>query len=173
MYRPKQIVVFLSFILGLILFFVLGLIALNYYRLSEINTLKQEKESLISKSRQQALELSNKLREAEAALAVSYDKAKKDTDAQTLIFNKQRDTLLKRLQLAEARANSNLPQTTPTPGATETPSRNDLGELPNTIGEEDVQEAERADIIRTNLLLCYASYDRAKETIEQLHRNTQ
>lgn len=120
--------------------------------------------------KQSALALANAERDArekESVLRNKLDELKKDLDEKSVIYSDQRNALLKRLRRAEANAATNLlvSQTNTDTRLRETSSR-DIGvEIPGSIGEKDVQEALRADIIRENLIACYKQYDQIQQLI--------
>lgn len=91
---------------------------------------------------------------------------RKDVTNEVTITTNERDALLKRVRNAEAKARAaTVSQVGPATCAREAPP-SDLGtEVLATLGEEDVEEANRADTIRVHLIACYKQYDAAREAL--------
>lgn len=121
-----------------------------------------------SEAKQQAAEAlaeaTTKSRNQEAALAQAASQTRKDVDAQVTALTRQRDDLARRVRLSQEpsgqlRVSSWTPATTlggTVPGG-------DPPLVLGTIGEEDVDEAARADTLRTHYLACVEQYSKARE----------
>lgn len=110
-----------------------------------------------------------KNRKTENDLTVKAAETTKDTNEKTTIVYRDSDALLKRLRIAESNlATERLLSKTRTASSDgQTPIVGNGGEVPAEIGEEDVQEAQRADIIRIRLIACYKDYDDAREALSK------
>lgn len=108
-------------------------------------------------------------RTAEAGLGAAASEIRKETNDQVSALVTQRDSLRKRVRLAEARAAAAaiMPQAAAVAPARQAPSGVPRAELLAPIGEEDVVEADRADTIRLHLAACYRQYDKAREALNQ------
>ena len=112
------------------------------------------------------------LRALETKLQAASASNRKVTNEQARVFSDQRDALLERVRNAErSRADQvDMPSTSAATGAGQAAGRSDDTELLGSFGEEDVQEAYRADLIRLHLASCYRDYDRAKAALESLSK---
>lgn len=110
-----------------------------------------------------------KLRQTEQQLNATASEVRKETNEKVQSLIAQRNDLLRRVRLAEARAatNSLVSQATADPGTGETVSGDSGSELLGSLGTEDVEEAGRAEIIRNHLLACYKQYDSVRESLNQ------
>lgn len=105
-------------------------------------------------------------RNTEYDLTEQATQLRKQTNVQVQTLSAQRDGLLQRVRNAEARlAAAHVPGADPTTVDRQAPAGGDGAELLGTYGEEDVREAERADLIRLHLASCYRQYDRAQEAL--------
>lgn len=102
---------------------------------------------------------------SEQRIRESFDQIRKAKDEEIHVISSSRDSLVSRVRDAEARAKaiaSGLYGLPSTPNDSSSPS---LGErdsgtiLLGSLGEADVDEAYRADIIRKELNGCYAAYE--------------
>ena len=109
-------------------------------------------------------DLQTKYRNMESSLQRESNRYKEEKNEAISIATKQRNDLLKRLRIAEANARSrsatsNMSSSTGDSSNGEATRGSHIEELPQRIGAEDVAEAERAEVIRLNLLSCYRQYD--------------
>lgn len=108
-------------------------------------------------------------RETEIALGSKAADTRKETNEQIRNLTAQRDALLKRVLNAElnaAAAGVVSKATSATfPGAVAKGSHG--GELLGSLGQEDVEEALRADSIRLQLVACYRQYEAARKALSQ------
>lgn len=108
-------------------------------------------------------------RETENALGSKASETRKETNDQIRNLMAQRDGLLKRVLNAEldsaAAAVVSKAATATFPGAVATGSTG--GELLGSLGQEDVEEALRADTIRLQLVACYRQYEEARKALSQ------
>jgi len=113
-------------------------------------------------------ELEAKARATEQSLQTAAAEIREQTNATIRTLSFQRNDLAKRVRLAEARAH----HISPLPGSDSatSPGAAPLGdygsELLGSFGEEDVDEAYRADTIRLHLAACYRSYSEAREALK-------
>ena len=109
-------------------------------------------------------------RSAEAGLQAGAAEIRKETNDQVRSLAAHRDALVRRLRVAESNlATARLvSETTAAARAGQAAGGGGRPELPASIGEADVAEAERADVIRLHLAACYAQYDRAQEALKGL-----
>jgi len=107
------------------------------------------------------------IRQAEQKINSSVLEVRRETNEKVLSLVAQRNDLLKRVRLAEARVATNalVPRTTADSGTRETPSGDNQPELLGSIGTKDVEEAGRADLIRNQLIACYKQYDSVFEAL--------
>jgi len=106
-------------------------------------------------------------REKERSLQAAAEATRKEKDAAITASNAHRDALLKRVRHAKSAAYTCVPEATTDSGNAETGSSHSGGELLGTLGEEDVQEAHRANAIRAELMSCYRQYDDAREALKK------
>lgn len=118
---------------------------------------------------QKIADLQEQMRETETLMSRSVAVITEQKNAKFVAVVAERDALLKRVRLAEARAAAaaRVSQATGTPGDGQAPRLDIDAELLGTFGSEDVEEASRADIIRAGLLACYKQYDAAREALSQ------
>lgn len=105
----------------------------------------------------------------EAALTEAADTSRKELNVQVTALTHQRDDLARRVRLASADRSGELrlsaiPQT-PSLGGSADRSNESL--VLGSLGEADVDEAARADLIRTHYLACEAQYERARASLNQ------
>lgn len=109
-------------------------------------------------------------READQAIQKTATAIREETHAQILAANAVADDLRRRLRVASANAaTAALVSSATQVAATEQAGAgSDKPLVPAPIGEQDVDEAERADLIRVELLGCYRQYDAARSALEAL-----
>ena len=154
---------------------ILGaLLGVQTWRLHSAQISLAQAQSAIALERQQssdaAARLQAQIRLTEQSLNESATLARKQTDEQLQVFSLERDALVRRVRLAEARAAAALnrvPDTSTAPSIGSAPPGDSRAELLATIGEQDVVEAERADIIRIHLVACYNQYAEAREALNR------
>ncbi len=99
---------------------------------------------------------------------------REESNAQILAANAVADSLRERVRNARAEAFTRtysaavMPRSTTVAAAPETPVVSDEPVVLGTIGEQDVDEAERAETIRVELLGCYRQYDEARSRLEAM-----
>ena len=110
-----------------------------------------------------------KMRQTEQKLHTTASEIRKESNEKVQSLTAQRNDLLRRVRLAEARAatNSIVSRTTADSGARETLPGDSQPEFLGSLGTADVEEAGRAEIIRTQLLACYKQYDSVRESLNQ------
>lgn len=103
-------------------------------------------------------------RQAEQHLQAIADEERTKANEQIAISSRRADDLAARVRRAEANAaTARLVSTSAQAACTgQAPAGSDGAELLNSLGVEDVREAERADKIRIALGACYAQYDAAR-----------
>lgn len=103
-------------------------------------------------------------RQAEQHLQAVADQERIKANEQINTASRRADSLAIRVRSAEAAAATSrlVSSTTQTSCVGQAAARSDVSELLNSLGIEDVQEAERADKIRIALGACYARYDAAR-----------
>lgn len=114
-------------------------------------------------------EATAKARSTEAALTEAADTSRKELNVQVTTLTHQRDDLARRVRLASAGRSgelrlSALPQAPSIGGSTD---RSNESLVLGSLGEADVDEAARADLIRTHYLACKAQYERARASLNQ------
>jgi hypothetical protein len=111
----------------------------------------------------------SKNRKTEGDLVAKAADTRKDTNEKTTVVYRDSDALLKRLRIAESNlATERLMSKAGTIGSNgQASTGSNGGEVPTEIGEEDVQEAKRADLIRIGLTACYKQYDEAREALSK------
>lgn len=110
-----------------------------------------------------------KLRQIEQNLNTTAFEIRKESNEKVQSLVAQRDALLRRVRLAEAGAATSalVSRITTDPGNRETLSGDTQSELLGSLGTADVEEAVRAEIIRTELLACYKQYDSVRKSLNQ------
>jgi hypothetical protein len=108
-------------------------------------------------------------RETEIVLGSKAADTRKETNEQIRNLTVQRDALLRRVLNSELNAASVavVPKATTTPIVGKAAQGSDGRELLGSLGQEDVEEALRADTIRLQLAACYRQYDEAKKALSQ------
>lgn len=103
-------------------------------------------------------------RQAEQQLQVVADQERIKANEQINTASRRADALVVRVRNAEAAAATSrlVSAAIKTSCAGQAPARSDGPELLNSLGIEDVQEAERADKIRIALGACYTQYYEAR-----------
>lgn len=134
--------------------------------LNKVKLELSEQKALASKAVAMA---TTQARETEQVLSEKASSTKKETNDQIRNLTAQRDALLKRVLNAELDAASAAVVSKATsatfPGAVAKGSHG--GELLGSFGQEDVEEALRADSIRLQLAACYRQYEAAKKALSQ------
>lgn len=154
---------------------VLGFVLILLYVMSEVYQAgKQEVQQLWDQDRlswvTQRVASEKKLREMEADLARQAASLRESTDEKLRVLAAQRDDVARRLRIAEA-ARSGGQREPGVSGSAADPSAGSLAfgssvsQLPGSIGEPDVDEAYRADVLRLHLLACYSQYQRVEEAL--------
>lgn len=109
------------------------------------------------------------VREIESSLNEVVVETKKELSNEIDRSTAERNALLKRVRLAEASAATTdlgLPQTS-SASCNGTGIKRPAGtELLATLGEEDVEEAHRGDVLRSHLASCYRQYDEARKALK-------
>jgi len=125
--------------------------------------------ALATERREAAVRLAQEqaqVRKTENTLQASAAQTREQIHEATQSIAAERDALLDRVRLAEARAaKAALSRASAAAGNPPAPQGDDGGELLATIGFKDVAEAERADLIRTALLGCYRDYEAARAAL--------
>jgi hypothetical protein len=136
----------------------------------QISQLQLQHAQTIAKQSQDLAKAQAAARSAEAGLQAGAAGIRKETNDQVHSLAAHRDALVRRLRVAESNlATARLvSETTAAARAGQAAGGGGRPELPASIGEEDVAEAERADVIRLHLAACYAQYDRAQEALKGL-----
>lgn len=114
-------------------------------------------------------EATAKARSTEAALTEAANTSRKELNVQVTTLTHQRDDLARRVRLASAGRSGELrlpaiPQATSLGGSAD---RSNESLVLGSLGEADVDEAARADLIRTHYLSCEAQYERARASLNQ------
>ena len=150
---------------------LLGLLAMQTFRLhaSQLEVARMES-TLASERAAASAALAAKTAQArrtEQELQQAAHQTRKEKDDAIATLTAHRDALLKRLRDAQHAAGTRLPGT----AATASTGQAALGDggswLPAPLGEQDVDEAHRADVIRLALLACYRQYDAARQALSQ------
>ena len=145
--------------------------SLHSMKNTEIAKLKQQISDTATTQSKHLVVKNKEVRKTETSLNDGAAITRKETNDQVRAITRERDALLKRVRDAESRAKPSNPvvsQTSPATSDGEVATGDVGGEFLNQLGEEDVLEAERADVIRLHLKACYRDYDRAKEALEQM-----
>ena len=159
-----------AIVLGILLFLsIIGGLLNNSSKNKEIDSLKLTASQLEAKSARTSLNAQVEVRSTETELSNTAADIRKTTNEKINSLTSERDTLLHRVRSAEATARKlQLSKATST-GANGQASEGSAGtELLATIGEQDVEEANRADTIRLHLEACYRQYDGAKEALSRV-----
>lgn len=111
-------------------------------------------------------------RAVEQSLQDTAAQTRKEANHAVSVAVTERDSLLKRLRDAEAKLaqHRRVSEASPASIAGSGIKRDAGTELPATLGEEDVEEAYRADILRIELLSCYEHYERARQALKELDK---
>jgi hypothetical protein len=105
-------------------------------------------------------------RDKERSLQASANQSRKETDEALRLSTTRRDDLLKRLRNTKTATNHCVSEATTTTSNAATGSADPGSELLGSLGEEDVQEAGRAESIRLDLISCYRQYGDARKVLE-------
>lgn len=113
----------------------------------------------------------DRARKADQTIAAAVaDERKKANETQAALA-RQRDDLARRLREHATRAaTTDLSGPAAPAQAADAAAGPDRTIVPRTIGDDLVEEAYRADLIRVELQACYASYGAAQAAIESLNR---
>lgn len=133
----------------------------------KILTLTNQVTTMQKASAEKLAEAQAKVRKAEQSLQTQAAKSRQELQSYEQTLSRQRAGLLARVRAAEARARARVPQATATPSAGEASPGDPGVELLGTIGEEHVEEAVRADLIRKHLIECYRQYDYARSVLNE------
>lgn len=108
-----------------------------------------------------------KVEATEAALSDAATQTRKEIHDQTAALVLQRDALVGRLRVSQASrsVSTRVPETSATATLRGTLPGSDSTLFPGSFGETDVDEALRADIIRTHYLACEAQYELARTAL--------
>lgn len=113
------------------------------------------------------LEQAEKARQKEQALQAQIDINRKDANAKITAARATADDLRSRLRKPTKTPYSRAPAPSGLAGDSAAAGISHGAVVLGTLGEEDVSEAERAEVIRVELLACYASYDAARAATAQ------
>jgi len=131
--------------------------------------------ALATERREAAVRLAQEqaqVRKTENTLQASAAQTRNDIHAATFAITTERDALLNRVRLAEARAaKAALSRASAAAGTPEAGPVGDGTGLLATIGSADVDEAYRANLIRVALLGCYRDYDAAEAALKALQHD--
>lgn len=131
---------------------------------AKMATMAREYETERLRAQEQlALSVQNN-RQAEQHLQAIADNERTKANEQIAIYSRRADDLATRVRRAEANAATArlVSSSCKTSCTGQAPTGSDGAELLNSLGIEDVREAERADKIRIALGSCYAQYDAAR-----------
>jgi hypothetical protein len=104
-------------------------------------------------------------REKELSLQATADQTRKETNEAINLSATRRDVLLKRLRQSKPSANRCVSEATSATSTTYAGSAAVGSVFPGSLGEEDVQEASRGDLIRVELIACYRQYEDARKAL--------
>lgn len=111
-----------------------------------------------------------KVRTAEQKLQTDVDNARKETRDEINKLNTDRDALIKRLRQSQRGiiiGSAGVSGSAQAAGDGKAAGLDVATELLATLGEEDVDEASRADTIRIALNACYRQYEAARAVINR------
>ncbi len=120
---------------------------------------------------QRLVRITDQYRTTEQALATTAETERKTAHEDAADRDRRHADMSRRLLIAEANAATAalLPRPTPPAGAGARPAPGgDGAELPVTYGQEDVDEARRAEQIRSAYLSCRRQYNDARERLAAL-----
>lgn len=119
------------------------------------------------KAAEDLAEATAQARSTEAALTEAADTSRKELHAQVDSLTHQRDDLVRRVRLATTGRSGELRLPSPSPAASlgGPAFRSEEPLVLGSLGEADVDEAARADLIRTHYLACEAQYARARSAL--------
>lgn len=128
----------------------------------------------ISKEREDAAlalqKAEKRARDTEQSMQASAEQTRKDANHAVSVAGNERNDLLKRLRVAESKLKSVQLSESPAASSNGASLKRDAGaELPATLGEADVEEAYRADVLRIELQSCYKQYDDAREALRKAY----
>lgn len=157
-------------ILIIILAFSAALAGLNSYKNTQYNKLHTEYTQLKLKLSEDNTKAHVEVRSTETGLSNAAADDRKVLNDKVISITSERDALLKRVRYAEANlATARLSKDAAVTSTGSVAESSDGTELLNTIGEQDVEEASRADTIREHLLSCYRYVDRAEAALKGLN----
>ena len=134
----------------------------------ELTKLQLEFSQAKQKAALDLAEAMTKARSTEAALTEAADTSRKELNVQVTALTHQRDALARRVRFAATSSGelrlSTLPQAPSLGGSAD---RSNKSLVLGSLGEPDVEEAARADLIRTHYLACEAQYERARASLNQ------
>lgn len=157
-------------VLIIVLAFSAALAGLNSYKNTQYNKLHTEYTQLKLKLSEDNTKAHVEVRSTETVLSVDVAKERNNLNEKIQSLTSERNALLKRVRNAEANlATARLSKDATVTSTGSVAESSDGTELLNTIGEEDVEEASRADTIREHLLSCYRYVDRAEAALKSLN----
>lgn len=113
----------------------------------------------------------DRARKADQTIAAAVADERKKADETQAALARQRDDFARRLREYTAHSTrTDLPRTTAPAQAADAATGPDRTIVPRTTGDDLVDEAYRADLIRVELQACYASYEAARSAIETLSK---
>lgn len=125
-------------------------------------TTKTDHAIQVAAAESERLALSEQYRAAEQSLQATINQTRKDADAKITTARATADGLRERLRKYTTTSYGLMPPAGGLAGTGQAPGINHSTVVLGTLGAEDVSEAERAEVIRLDLLACYASYDAAR-----------
>jgi hypothetical protein len=161
----------------LVMAVLMGLVSVfQTYRLGAAKDAAAQATLELSEARRVAQEelakAQSQVRKVEEDLQTKAAEVRKETHDQISALGAQRDALLVRVRRAEAATTA--PVRMPEASSftcTGTLAPGDSGaELLGSIGQEDVEEASRADLLRIHLKSCYEHYENARKLLNVLNR---
>jgi hypothetical protein len=136
---------------------------------NELTVLEKQHVETIAEQQANLITAQENAQKAEQALQDYVNTEGRKKDEQVKAANAVAADMSRRLRLATEEARklaSQIREGSATAGTQGTVARSDDTLVPATIGQEDVDEATRADDIRLSLLECYNVYRKARKTID-------
>lgn len=149
-----------------------ALLGLQTVRLSNEQAAHAKTVAKFAQEKQQAAdklsEATTKARETEQAMQAKANTDRRQADEAIKSLTRQRNALrAERLRNNAATTITSLPSAPISAGAAQISTKPDSAQLSGSIGSAEEDEALRADIIRIELLSCYAIYDRARNQSQE------
>lgn len=148
----------------------LGLLLVQTYRLYttqlELVTVREEWSGERAAAAAALAAKAAQARATEQTLQAVADQTRKEKQDEITALAAHRDALLKRLRSLQS-SGTRLPGTSPATSTGTVAAGSDDTRIPAEIGEQDVEEAMRADTIRISLLACYRQYAAARKALNQ------